>query len=483
MAALWRPPAADSTFPTVQHWGRLLDPGSRAAGVFFELCDSMADPVVLHGDLHHDNVLRSGYDNWLAIDPKGVVGEPAYETGALMRNPFPGLLDAGDPARVLRRRADQLAELLELDVARDSRLGLRAGRARGRLVGLDGEDPSFWRAVARAARAALARRTVTGTRCTALFAYPPTFQGGGIGLAAAGRVASRGRTARGRPRSRPMRRRTAPRRPARAGRRARASCHVSPPSVLTSTLSIGPQPDQARPCKRSRPGLRKRLRRHEVRDPGRHEQRARLDPSDRRALVVLVGAHPVAGDHLVAGERLVDDGDPLQPLHARHPVPAGDHAGAAGSRAAAAAARRCTRKRAGRRRAARPRRVRLRSYSCSTPPSTPRSRPGEHDLERVRPRARPRSSSGSSGTPVHSAVPIASVQPRLAHRSRLQHARAVARRTPSSPAPPPPRGHAGRRASGSARGSTRPVDLRAATSPGRRPGCRSAPAGSAGRPA
>jgi streptomycin 6-kinase len=148
MAALWRPPVAGTAFPTVQHWGRLLEPGSRAAGVFFSLCDSTADPVVLHGDLHHDNVLRSGYDNWLAIDPKGVVGEPAYETGALMRNPFPGLLDADDPARVLRRRADQLAELLDLDVARIRGWAYAQAVLAGVWSVNDGEDPSFWHAVA-----------------------------------------------------------------------------------------------------------------------------------------------------------------------------------------------------------------------------------------------------------------------------------------------------------------------------------------------
>jgi streptomycin 6-kinase len=148
MAALWRPPADGLAFPTVQHWGRLLEPGSRAARVFVELCDSMADPVVLHGDLHHDNVLRSGYDNWLAIDPKGVVGEPAYETGALMRNPFPGLLDAGDPGHVLRRRADQLAELLNVDVARVRGWAYAQAVLAGVWSVSGGEDPSFWVAIA-----------------------------------------------------------------------------------------------------------------------------------------------------------------------------------------------------------------------------------------------------------------------------------------------------------------------------------------------
>src|SRR6266567_6137524 len=41
---------------------------------------SSAEPVLVHGDLHHDNVLSSARAGWLAIDPKGVAAEPAYET-------------------------------------------------------------------------------------------------------------------------------------------------------------------------------------------------------------------------------------------------------------------------------------------------------------------------------------------------------------------------------------------------------------------
>jgi len=32
-------------------------------------------PVLLHGDLHQDNILSHG-DDWLVIDPKGVIGFP-----------------------------------------------------------------------------------------------------------------------------------------------------------------------------------------------------------------------------------------------------------------------------------------------------------------------------------------------------------------------------------------------------------------------
>jgi streptomycin 6-kinase len=145
MRALWRPPAADPPFPTVRDWGRLLS--GRAAGLFAELCDSMADPVVLHGDLHHDNILRAG-GGWLAIDPKGVVGERAYEPGALLRNPWPGLLDAPDPAGVLRRRSARLAEALDLDVGRVRAWAYAQAELSAVWCVQDGEDPAFPRAVA-----------------------------------------------------------------------------------------------------------------------------------------------------------------------------------------------------------------------------------------------------------------------------------------------------------------------------------------------
>ncbi len=65
--------------------------------------------MLLHGDLHHDNILAAERAPWLALDPKGVAGEPAYEVGALMRNPRP------QPAEVLARRASILAEVLDID--------------------------------------------------------------------------------------------------------------------------------------------------------------------------------------------------------------------------------------------------------------------------------------------------------------------------------------------------------------------------------
>ena len=49
------------------------------------------------------------------FDPKGVIGEPAYEVGAFLRNPSPGLLARENPRALMARRVDQIVERLEFD--------------------------------------------------------------------------------------------------------------------------------------------------------------------------------------------------------------------------------------------------------------------------------------------------------------------------------------------------------------------------------
>jgi len=82
-------------FPTVEDWaagfarsGLKFDAIRQAERFFKELCATSAQPVLLHGDLHHSNIVADGED-WLAIDPQGVLGEPLLELTAFMRNPYP----------------------------------------------------------------------------------------------------------------------------------------------------------------------------------------------------------------------------------------------------------------------------------------------------------------------------------------------------------------------------------------------------------
>ncbi len=72
---------------------------ARAAALAQSLLAGAPTPVALHGDLHHDNILR-GPRGWCVIDPKGVCGDPAYELANAFRNPV-GLPQAiRDPDRL-----------------------------------------------------------------------------------------------------------------------------------------------------------------------------------------------------------------------------------------------------------------------------------------------------------------------------------------------------------------------------------------------
>jgi streptomycin 6-kinase len=71
----------------------------------------------LHGDLHHDNVLDGGARGWLAIDPKALIGERAFEIANLLGNPCPHGDIVHRPER-MRQLAALYAGRLGLDVQR-----------------------------------------------------------------------------------------------------------------------------------------------------------------------------------------------------------------------------------------------------------------------------------------------------------------------------------------------------------------------------
>jgi len=140
MAQLRLAPPAGHRFPTTQDWMRGLEkvrarygggtgpfPAvlvDRAERLSVELHASAAPAVLLHGDLHHYNILAAERAPWLIIDPQGVVGEPAYETGALLRNPLPQVYDWPDFAGRTARRVAILAERLGIDRQRIAGWGL-----------------------------------------------------------------------------------------------------------------------------------------------------------------------------------------------------------------------------------------------------------------------------------------------------------------------------------------------------------------------
>ncbi|WP_434316592.1 aminoglycoside phosphotransferase family protein [Leifsonia sp. P73] len=60
---------------------------ARAAAEADALLASPAGDVVLHGDIHHGNVLDFAGDGWLAIDPKHIHGDPGFDFANILCNP------------------------------------------------------------------------------------------------------------------------------------------------------------------------------------------------------------------------------------------------------------------------------------------------------------------------------------------------------------------------------------------------------------
>lgn len=94
LATLHRPRTAEPPkLPTLAERFRALNGESpnpllrEAAAVARELLSEPRDLTVLHGDFHHGNVLRHPERGWLAIDPKGLWGERAFDAANLFYNP------------------------------------------------------------------------------------------------------------------------------------------------------------------------------------------------------------------------------------------------------------------------------------------------------------------------------------------------------------------------------------------------------------
>jgi streptomycin 6-kinase len=108
-----------SEFPTIEDWLAILDKDwdipseilRKARGLKKELLRTSGKRVLLHGDLHHDNIL-SNSDEWLAIDPKGVIGEAAFEIAPFIFNPEKLTPD------IIFRRINLFSQLLGLSAER-----------------------------------------------------------------------------------------------------------------------------------------------------------------------------------------------------------------------------------------------------------------------------------------------------------------------------------------------------------------------------
>ena len=130
MKKLWCPAPAQHDFPTVSEWQegfvRLRKEFDGGTGPFPVELVEKAETIfsqhgfdgtscLLHGDMHHANILSSYRDNWLAIDPKGLVGPPVYDAATVLRSPLDKIMQMKNPLPFLQRRLELLSRGLSMD--------------------------------------------------------------------------------------------------------------------------------------------------------------------------------------------------------------------------------------------------------------------------------------------------------------------------------------------------------------------------------
>lgn len=82
-----------------------------------KLLASLKSSILLHGDLHHDNVLQHEH-TWLAIDPKGIMGEPEFELAAFDFIDTSEIEKGLDIKKLFEKRLELVAQMAQLNIDR-----------------------------------------------------------------------------------------------------------------------------------------------------------------------------------------------------------------------------------------------------------------------------------------------------------------------------------------------------------------------------
>jgi streptomycin 6-kinase len=90
----------------------------RLVGRAMDTCRDLAadqPDLLVHGDLNFSNVLKSGREPWVVIDPKGWAGDPAYDAVNLLRDGWHAMAKQSDLLETLSYRLAAFADAAELD--------------------------------------------------------------------------------------------------------------------------------------------------------------------------------------------------------------------------------------------------------------------------------------------------------------------------------------------------------------------------------
>ena len=99
---LHKPGLPDSIFPTYTEWFEAGKEGTKnrkdceelrqylesAESMLKDICRKYSRNVLLHGDLHHENILKNENGSYTVIDPKGVAGDPVFDLSRFILDEF-----------------------------------------------------------------------------------------------------------------------------------------------------------------------------------------------------------------------------------------------------------------------------------------------------------------------------------------------------------------------------------------------------------
>ena len=125
MKNIWRKAPAQNTFPSVENWMKGLEIAiktniefelfKKARDYFIELNFKTEQKILLHGDLHHENILSAEREPFLAIDPKGLIGDAGYEISVFLNNQARWLSNDANRRKKLERNVRQFGEAFQIE--------------------------------------------------------------------------------------------------------------------------------------------------------------------------------------------------------------------------------------------------------------------------------------------------------------------------------------------------------------------------------
>jgi len=120
MKKIYRPFAAAEFTEHLSDWLKILYQEHALPKALLKKAQKLADTllndsdenVVLHGDLHHGNILKC-HDGYTIIDPKGIIGNRCYDMACFIRNPLKTVLD--NPY-LIPIRIQQFSHAFDIDI-------------------------------------------------------------------------------------------------------------------------------------------------------------------------------------------------------------------------------------------------------------------------------------------------------------------------------------------------------------------------------